>query len=336
MIARTQAMFESGDWRDEFANAVSDPKELLELLELSNTSLAAAVLSAPAFRLRVPRGFIARMCKGNPKDPLLLQVLPLQAEQYKVPGYGPDPVGDLRAETVPGVLHKYHGRALLVATGACAVHCRYCFRRHFPYSASNPAADGWRQALEYIRADPSIREVLLSGGDPLSLPDSRLGELAQCIAGIAHVRRLRVHSRVPIVVPKRVNRALITWLTATRLSAVLVVHANHANEIDDEVRAAMHELAKTGVTVLNQSVLLRGINDSPEALALLSERLFEARVLPYYLHLLDPVQGAAHFAVDRAVAVRLQRDLSALLPGYLVPKLVWEEAGAAYKQPLVA
>ncbi len=335
MIARTQAMFEPDDWREEFANAVSDPNELLELLELTDTALARAISCPHAFRLRVPRGFIARMRKGDPGDPLLLQVLPLKAEHDSAAGYLSDPVGDLLAQTVPGVLSKYPGRALLVATGACAVHCRYCFRRHFPYSDSNPAVDGWQRALEYIRADASIEEVLLSGGDPLSLPDARLSELASRLATIPHVYRLRVHSRVPIIVPRRVNRALISWLTGTRLRPILVVHANHPNEIDHAVCAAMHVLAQAGVTLLNQSVLLRGVNDSVETLARLSERLFEARVLPYYLHLLDPVQGAAHFAVDRDTASRLHRSLSARLSGYLVPKLVWEQAGAPYKQPLL-
>lgn len=335
MIARTRAIFQPDDWREEFANAVSDPKELLELLELADTPLATAISCSHAFRLRVPRSFIARMCKGDPRDPLLLQVLPLKAEHDSAAGYLSDPVGDLLAQTAPGVLHKYQGRALLVATGACAVHCRYCFRRHFPYSDSNPAADGWSRALEYIRADSSIHEVLLSGGDPLSLPDSRLSELMHRLAAIPHVRRLRVHTRVPIVVPRRVNRGLLSWLTGTRLRPILVVHANHPNEIDQAVCSAMDMLARSEVVLLNQSVLLRGINDCVETLARLSERLFEARVLPYYLHFLDPVQGAAHFAVDRDCALHLHAGLSAQLPGYLVPKLVWEQPGTPYKQPLL-
>ena len=271
------------------------------------------------------------MVPGDSGDPLLRQVLPLDAEFQAAPGYGTDPVGDGAAMTVPGVLHKYHGRVLLTATGACAVHCRYCFRRHFPYNEAQAAAAHWQAALDYIRADASIAEVILSGGDPLSLSDRRLQEFVVQLDDIAHVRRLRVHTRVPVVIPARVDSALCAWLRATRLATVIVVHVNHANEIDAAVVAAFAALAAAGARLFNQSVLLHGVNDDVTALAALSERLFAAGVTPYYLHVLDKVAGAAHFAVAPAQAQALHRDLAARLPGYLVPRLVREDAGAAAK-----
>lgn len=334
MIARRQRFFEPVRWQVELARAISSPAELLEILNLSGTSLALQVLPRSSFRLRVPHGFVARMRKGDPYDPLLRQVLPVAHENNVVPGYVTDPVGDLESETVPGVLHKYQRRALLVTTGACPIHCRYCFRRHFPYAESNPAANRWQAALDYIRSDTSITEVLLSGGDPLSLTDRRLAELAHAIARIQHVQRLRVHTRMPIVLPERVEDDMLDWLCGTRLHPVMVVHANHANEIDQTVKGALERLAKAGVTLLNQAVLLSSVNDTVDALAELSETLFRARVLPYYLHLLDPVRGAAHFAVHRETAFALMHGLRARLPGYLVPRFVQEKSGAPYKLPL--
>jgi len=232
---------------------------------------------------------------------------------------------------VPGVLHKYHGRVLLMATGACAVHCRYCFRRHFPYAEANPVVDRWRQALDYIAGDDSIAEVILSGGDPLSMSDRRLADLTRRLDAIPHLRRLRLHTRLPIVLPERVNDELLDWLGATRLKTAVVVHANHANEIDSSVIAALSRLKASGAELLNQSVLLRGVNDSTEALMALSEKLFEAGVLPYYLHLLDKVQGAAHFEVEETAARCLMAELSRQVPGYLVPRLVREIPGAPGK-----
>jgi EF-P beta-lysylation protein EpmB len=247
-----------------------------------------------------------------------------------------DPVGDLAAMASPGVLHKYAGRVLLTATGACGVHCRYCFRRHFPYGEATAAADHWQAALDYIAHDTSIYEVILSGGDPLALSDRRLAELVHAVAGIGHVTRLRVHTRLPVVVPARITTELVNWLNGTRLNPVLVVHANHANELDAAVRAALSRLRAAGVTLLNQAVLLRAVNDSVEALTALSEQLFAAGVLPYYLHLLDRVQGAAHFEVDAPQARELMTQLAARLPGYLVPRLVREIAGAPSKLALGA
>ncbi len=271
------------------------------------------------------------MRRGDPHDPLLRQVLPLAAECVSAPEFTTDPVGDLSAMAVPGVLHKYRGRVLLALTGACAVHCRYCFRRHFPYAEANASSDRWQAALDYIARDASIHEVILSGGDPLALADRRLADLARRLAAVAHVERLRIHTRLPIVLPARVTTELTDWLAGGRLQPVMVVHANHANEIDADVRAALARLRAAGVTLFNQSVLLKGVNDSVESLAGLSEALFAAGVVPYYLHLLDRVQGAAHFEVEEGRARQLMADLAARLPGYLVPRLVREVAGAPSK-----
>jgi EF-P beta-lysylation protein EpmB len=325
---------EQPNWRAELARAVADPAELVRLLDLDPALLPAARAAARAFPLRVPRGFVARMRRGDVADPLLRQVLPLGAELDQVQGFSVDPTGDLAAASAPGLLTKYQGRALLVATGACAVHCRYCFRRHFPYADENPRADGWRTALAAIEADPSIDEVILSGGDPLSLSDTRLAELAAALAALPQLRRLRIHTRHPVVLPERVDDELLGWLAPLRLQKVVVLHANHAQELDAAVGAACARLRDAGATLLNQSVLLRGVNDDADVLAALSERLFALGVLPYYLHQLDRVAGAAHFEVDDARALALHSELTARLPGYLVPRLVREVAGAPAKQPL--
>ncbi len=312
-------------WQRELARAITDPAELLRELKLDPALLPAARAAAARFPLRVPRGFVARMRESDPDDPLLRQVLPLGAELEATPGFIADPVGDRAAQAVPGVLHKYHGRALLIATGACAVHCRYCFRREYPYTESHAGADQWRPALAYLTRDPSVREVILSGGDPLSLSDRRLGVLLTALERVPHLERLRIHSRQPIVLPERVDEGLLALLARTRLRLVLVVHANHPREMDATVRAALARLAAAGVTLLNQSVLLRGVNDSATTLAELSEALFAARVLPYYLHLLDPVRGAAHFDVNEIEASAIIKTLRRRLPGYLVPRLVREQ-----------
>ena len=325
------------------ADAVSDVGQLLDLLGLEASDVDALTSDGSKeartvlrdFPLRVPQGFVARMCPGDPNDPLLLQVLPIGNELLPAPGYVDDPLSEGDVNPVPGLLHKYRGRALLVVTGACAVHCRYCFRRHFPYAEQRVGDRDWRRALDYIAADPSIREVILSGGDPLSLADTRLSRLACDIAEIPHVRRLRLHSRQPIVLPERVDDALLAWLgQVAHLRPVLVVHANHPNEIHDPVREALARLRRIGVTLLNQAVLLKGVNDDVATLEKLSETLFEAGVLPYYLHTLDPVQGAAHFEIDEDTARHLVQRLSAELPGYLVPRLGREVPGAPAKTPI--
>jgi EF-P beta-lysylation protein EpmB len=331
MIPETGAIRQTPSWQRELAAAITDPAELLEAVGLGSDWLPAAQVAARLFPLRVPRGFVARMRRADPNDPLLRQVLPLAAECLSAPGFATDPVGDLAAMTAPGVLHKYQGRVLLAVSGACAVHCRYCFRRHFPYAEANASSDRWRAALDYVARDVSIREVILSGGDPLAMGDRRLADLVRHLAQIAHVERLRIHTRLPIVLPARVTTELVDWLVGTRLRPVVVVHANHGNEIDAGVRAALVRLRSAGVTLLNQSVLLKGVNDTVESLAALSETLFAAGVLPYYLHLLDRVQGAVHFEVADSQARQLMVELAARLPGYLVPRLVREVAGAPSK-----
>ncbi|HZH43093.1 MAG TPA: EF-P beta-lysylation protein EpmB, partial [Lysobacter sp.] len=296
--------------------------------------LAVSAEAAAQFPLRVPRGFVARMRAGDPHDPLLRQVLPLDDELRPMPGFALDAVGDGAARAGSGVIRKYRGRALLIATGSCAVHCRYCFRRHFPYAEETAAAAGWRRSIELIRADRTIDEVILSGGDPWSLATDKLAELTAALAEVPHLRRLRVHTRLPVVLPERVDDALLAWLAALPWPVTVVIHANHANEFDPTVDAALMRLRAAGATLLNQAVLLRGVNDDVDALAALSERTFAAGALPYYLHQLDRVHGAAHFEVDDDRARALHAALAARLSGYLVPRLVREVAGDPGKRPL--
>ncbi len=271
------------------------------------------------------------MSKSDPRDPLLLQVLPHTDEDAQTAGFGTDPLAELTKLKSPGLLQKYHGRALLLVTGCCGIHCRYCFRRHFPYSMQNPRRDGWQQALDEIAEDTNITEIILSGGDPLVLRDGELAELIARLESIPHVRRLRIHTRLLVVIPARINQELIAWINDTALNVVIVLHANHAREINASLRDKLQTLCAAKCTVLNQSVLLRGVNDNPEALIRLSEKLFQAGVMPYYLHLLDKVQGAAHFEVGETEARRIMREVAAKLPGYLVPRLAKEEPGQAGK-----
>jgi EF-P beta-lysylation protein EpmB len=326
----------SDSWQAQLAQAVTEPLELLRLLDLDPQLALGAQSAAGAFRLQVPRGFVRRMRRGDPQDPLLLQVLPGARELIAAPGFGADPLGEHAATRAPGLLHKYHGRALLISTGACAVHCRYCFRREFPYQAAGGEGGRWQQALAAIARDPSIEEVILSGGDPLSLTDARLTQLTEALRAMPHIRRLRLHTRTPIVLPERVDAGLVRWLAALPWPCVIVLHSNHGNEIDDTVRAAAGRLRAAGATLLNQSVLLAGINDSVPALEGLSQALWSAQVLPYYLHMLDRVHGTAHFEVPEPHALSLVSGLAARLPGYLVPRLVRESAGAPAKTLLAS
>ena len=335
MIPNTSELRQVPAWQSQLARAITDPADLLTAAGLGEEWLPAARAAARLFPLRVPRGYVARMRKGDPHDPLLRQVLPLAEECLTAEGFDADPVGDLEAMVAPGVLHKYQARVLLTVTGACAVHCRYCFRRHFPYPDANPVIDQWRTALEYIAGDDTITEVILSGGDPLTLSDRRLTSFIRQLEAIRHLRRLRIHTRLPIVLPERVNNEVLAWLGDAKLKTVVVVHANHAQEIDYSVQKALGLLRAAGVELLNQSVLLRGVNDSAEALATLSEKLFDAGVLPYYLHMLDKVQGAAHFEVSETIARHLMRELNSHLPGYLVPRLVREIPGMPGKVPAI-
>lgn len=317
----------SASWQQLWRDAVTDPGELLAMLGLQDHAAALLPAADTGFSLRVPRGFVARMRHGDAGDPLLLQVLPQAAELVEVDGFVADAVGDAAARVVPGVLHKYHGRALLIATGACAVHCRYCFRRHYPYAEDIGVPNRWREAISHLRSDPTIAEVILSGGDPLSMSTPKLAELTAALAEIPHLQRLRLHTRLPVVLPQRIDAELQRWLASLPWPVAVVIHANHANELDEAVAAACARLRATGAVLLNQSVLLRRVNDDCAALATLSTRLFDCGVVPYYLHQLDRVAGAAHYLVDDANARRLIGALRARLPGYLVPRLVREVAG---------
>ena len=331
MIAQVET---AGSWQKILGEAIREPAELFALLKLDPAGLPAARQAAEVFPLRVPRPFAARMRRGDPADPLLRQVLPLGREKIQVPGFVTDPLAERSANLRPGLIHKYRRRALLITSSACAVHCRYCFRRHFPYADNLPRHSSWAPALEYIAADASISEVILSGGDPLTLRDSLLAELVQQLAAIPHLRRLRLHTRLPIVIPSRVTDTLVQTLGGTRLQPVLVLHCNHANEIDDEVRSALQALSAAGIPLLNQAVLLKGVNDCAQTLCALSESLFDARVLPYYLHLPDRVAGTAHFYVGERQARRLLGAAAAELPGYLLPRLVKEIPEAPSKVQL--
>ena len=274
------------------------------------------------------------MTKGDTDDPLLKQVLPQSAEMLSTPGFNADPLGEAASNPIPGVVHKYHGRALLIISPACAVHCRYCFRRHFPYEDNTLGKGEWQTALDYLASDPSISEVIYSGGDPLAANDNFLLWITEQIAAIPHIKRLRIHTRLPLVIPSRINPSCLHWLTTTRLKVVMVWHINHPNEIDHAVKQAAAQLKRRGIELLNQSVLLKEVNDNAATLALLSEQLFDAGIMPYYIHRLDKVAGAAHFDISDDKIQQLQQDLLRLLPGYLVPRFVCEQAGALSKLPL--
>lgn len=324
------------NWQTLLKQGITQPQELLALLDLSVQDLPDAELSPQAFKLRVPRGFVERMQRGNPQDPLLLQVLPLGIEHTPAAGYLVDPLAETQSNPIPGLLHKYQSRVLLTISGACAINCRYCFRRHFPYANNNPGTTGWQAALDYIQQRPEIQEVIFSGGDPLTAPDELLASLAEKIAAIEHVKILRIHTRLPIVLPERIDIPFLKWFTGTRLKPVMVLHCNHPQELDQTVADAAKRLKQAGVLLLNQSVLLKNINDNAAVLAALSEKLFEYDILPYYLHLLDKVQGAAHFDLPRHVAIAIHDELRTLLPGYLLPALVQEIPAAASKMPIYA
>ncbi len=320
-------------WQQSLAQAFSNIEDLCRHLQIDTDKLPL-LSDFKDFPLRVPRGFADLMQAGNPHDPLLKQVLPLQDELRDYPGYSDDPVGDLQAVATAGVIHKYQGRVLLIVTGACAIHCRYCFRRNFPYGEQLLSSQKLQQALAYIAARENITEVILSGGDPLLLNDEKLGALLQQLGSIAHLKRIRIHSRVPVVLPSRITPALLDNLSKNSKQIVLVIHANHANELSAELGAACAALRKRQITLLNQSVLLKSVNDNGEVLCQLSDQLFAFGVLPYYLHLLDHASGTGHFAVEENRAIGFIRHMRRNLPGYLVPRLVKERAGATSKIPL--
>lgn len=332
-IPLTQAV-EHQDWQALLAGAVRSGQQLLGLLQLEDSLLAEQLGGDADFPVLVPMPFVALMQPGNPDDPLLRQVLAVQDEDMQVPGYVTDPLAEKDANVRPGVVHKYHGRVLLIAAGGCAVNCRYCFRRHFPYADNRVGRKQWQQALDYVAGEHSISEVILSGGDPLLLDDAALGRLCEQIAGINHVRRLRIHTRVPVVIPQRLTTALQDMLAGSRLQVTLVLHINHPNEISPQLAQGLHALRRRGITLLNQSVLLAGVNDDAGVLCELSKALFTAGLLPYYLHQLDRVQGAHHFAVPYDRMAALYRQMKEQLPGYLLPRLVCEESGQPHKTQL--
>jgi len=332
VIPQNKLIYTTDNWQNQLRNTITSAPQLLGMLGLSAQEVGFSAQACAGFALKVPLAFVRRMQAGDPYDPLLLQVLASQHELRVTPGYHSDPVGETGgANPHRGVIHKYHGRALLIVSGSCAVNCRYCFRRHFPYGENRNSRQQWQHALQYISDNQSIEEVILSGGDPLVVADRQLQELTSSIAAIGHVRRLRIHSRLPVVIPDRITESLLDAICHPRLQTVMVAHCNHPNEIDESVARAMRAMRNRGITLLNQAVLLAGINDNTPVLIELSEKLFAVGVLPYYLHLLDKVQGAAHFDTPEHRACELMGEVSSQLPGYLVPKLAREITGETAK-----
>ncbi|MBK0063111.1 MULTISPECIES: EF-P beta-lysylation protein EpmB [unclassified Acinetobacter] len=328
-------LYQEQNWQKQLNDLIIDPLELLNVLQLSKEQLlSGAILASKDFKLRVPRAFVEKMQLGNPLDPLLLQILPHHLELKEHPEFVSDPLREEAANQLPGVLHKYSSRFLLTLTGACAVHCRYCFRRHFPYQENLPKNEDWLNIKNYIESHPAIHEVILSGGDPLTLSNRKLQLWLERIESLPQIKILRIHSRVPIVIPNRVDEELISLLKNSRLRIIVVVHSNHASELDEYTCNKLAALSFEQITVLNQAVLLKGVNDNAQTLIDLSHRLFEARVMPYYLHVLDKVKGAQHFDVVSSKIDHIYQEVLANLPGYLVPKLVREIAGEKNKTPL--
>lgn len=331
----TNYLYQEKNWQSQLSELITDPLELLELLQLSSEQLlSGAILASQQFKLRVPRAFVDKMQIANPLDPLLLQVLPHHLELEDHPGFITDPLGEEQANQQPGVLHKYSSRFLLTLTGACAVHCRYCFRRHFPYQENLPKNNDWPNIKAYLESQAQINEVILSGGDPLTLSNAKLDTWIKRLESVQQLKYLRIHSRVPIVIPDRIDDELIHILKNSRLRIIVVLHCNHANELDDFSCRKINTLAKENIHLLNQAVLLKGVNDSAEILTELSYKLFDSGIMPYYLHVLDKVKGAHHFDLAAQQIEHIYKDLLASLPGYLVPKLVREIAGEKNKTPL--
>lgn len=324
----------SPSWQQELAHSFSNLNELFVYLGLDPSKLASNHAAAANFPFKVTRSFASRIEKGNINDPLLRQIMPLQDELVNRSDFVDNPVGDFEAIAVPGVLHKYESRALLIASGGCAINCRYCFRRNFPYSEAQLSKQRKRLALDYIGNHKDITEIILSGGDPLILSNKCLDELIDEIAAIDHVRRLRIHTRLPCVLPSRISAGLIKLLSDSRLNVVFVVHINHPNEINSEVEQAISKLTRAGIPVFNQAVLLYGVNDNLKTLASLFETLFDAGIFPYYMHILDKTKGTQHFEVTNDRIRDLQDAIRRKLPGYLIPRFVKEQAGKPYKIPI--
>ena len=328
-------LYKAQNWQSQMSDLITSPEELLKELQLSPEDLlSGAILASQQFKLRVPRAFVGKMKLGDALDPLLLQVLPHHLELEEHAGFVTDPLGEEQANQLPGVLHKYKTRFLLTLTGACAIHCRYCFRRHFPYQENLPKNEDWLNIKTYLESQLDINEVILSGGDPLTLSNIKLALWVERLESLKQIKILRIHSRVPIVIPERIDAELISLLKNSRLRIILVIHSNHPAELDNLTCSKLAHLAKHNILVLNQAVLLKGVNDSAQTLVDLSYRLFEAQVLPYYLHVLDKVKGAHHFDLGAEKIDQIYKDVLASLPGYLVPKLVREVAGEKNKTPL--
>lgn len=324
MIARSEPIWQSDDWQIVLKNSIRTLGDLCEAVEIQADELPIALQAEKSFRVMVPAPYLSRIEKGNPTDPLLLQVLPSAKEMLDVPGFVSDPLEEEQFTKVPGLIHKYHGRVLLISHTACAVHCRYCFRRHFPYAENTLSGEQLNKACEYIQSDQTIHEVILSGGDPLMNKDEQLAKLIGAIEAIPHIETLRIHTRLPIVIPERVTNGLLNLLKETHLKVVMVIHANHANELNEAVAMALHRLGEASVRLLNQSVYLKGVNTSLQGQLSLLRRLHHLDVQPYYLHLLDKTKGAAHFLVEDKLALEVYSQIQASLPGYLVPTLVRE------------
>ncbi|MDX1692643.1 MAG: EF-P beta-lysylation protein EpmB [Ketobacteraceae bacterium] len=334
MITRTAPTWHTEDWQIQLARGFSSVQELLTALGLEPGDLPAQLKAHGEFPLRVPRAFVRKMEPGNPVDPLLLQVLPQSRELLEAPGYNRDPLEETRFTPVPGLIHKYRSRVLLTTSSACAINCRYCFRRHFPYNDHRISRAQIHDITGYLARQPEVNEVIFSGGDPLAISNSRFAELVDALSDIPHLQRLRIHSRFPVVIPQRIDEALLKLVEDTRFQWLMVVHSNHPNELCADFATAMTLLRERQVTLLNQSVLLRGVNDDAQVLAALSDKLFSMGIMPYYLHLMDPVAGAAHFDIPEPQSTKIYQDLLGILPGYLVPKLVKELPDRPAKTPI--
>lgn len=319
------------NWQQILSDLITNPKDLARLLELDESQRPPSLLAHAQFPVKVPMPFLAKMAKGDWNDPLLRQVWPALEEESVDAGYVDDPLAEAQSNPIPGLLHKYHGRVLLTAAPHCAVHCRYCFRRHFDYGENAPSRDAWQRCFDYIAEDATIEEVILSGGDPLALADKQFGWLLDQLDAIPHVNTVRIHSRLPIVIPQRITPEFLQALSNRRVKLVMVIHCNHASELCQDTIDSLSMLSANHVTLMNQSVILADVNDNAEDLIALSRKLFSATVLPYYLHLPDEVAGTKHFDVSTARAQTLITKMQARLPGYLVPKLVKEEAGEPAK-----
>ncbi len=330
MIPVSTSSCQLKSWKNELKTAITNIDELLSYVEINKNHIKQLIVENSDFKVRVPLAYLDKVEKGNIQDPLLLQVLPRIGETQTQVGFVKDPLNEQKTETT-SLLHKYHGRALLILSGACAVNCRYCFRRHFPYDLHRFDTEAQTNAIDYIGKDVSISEVILSGGDPLMLQDKAIDELITALETIPHVKRLRIHTRLPVMIASRLTLELAQRLAISRFAVSIVLHINHPNEIDDVLACQLKVYSTLGITILNQSVLLKDVNDSAVVLRELSEKLFDVGVLPYYLHLLDPVDGASHFDVSKSIATQIMKELTAYLPGYLVPKLVQEVAGEQSK-----